>query len=840
MKKITLILSLIFSLYFISSYAQHGEVADTSWKKIYRETPTRINNLVHTKLDLRPDFGKQWLYGKAWITLKPHFYPTDSLTLDAKGMELKKLALVKGNTLTPLQYDYDDWQIRVQLGKTYRSTDTYTIYVEYIAKPNEFEEKYAKDQLLGIKGMYFINPTGEEKDKPTQIWTQGETESGSVWFPTIDKTAQKTTQELTITVYHKYVTLSNGKLVAQKKNSDGTRSDTWKMELPHSPYLFFLGVGDYAVVKDKWRGKEVNYYVEKEYESVARGIFGHTPEMMTYFSKITGVDYPWVKYSQITGRDYMAGAMENTTATIHQESAQQDARELKDGNNWEGTIAHELFHHWFGDYVTAESWSNLTLNESFADYSQTLWSEYKYGKDAGDAENFQGLQGYLGSGSEEKYLVRFHYHDKEEMFDAVSYQKGGRILHMLRNHIGDSAFFKAINLYLNTYKFKAAEAHQWRLAVEEITGRDMNWFFNQWYFNNGHPSVEIFYEYDDAKGIARVIMKQTQKTGTYFKLPLAIDVYEGDKKTRHQVWASNAIDTFSIRYTKRPDLINVDADKVMLWTKKDSKTLENYVHQYKHAGNYLDRREAIDFAGKNLSNPAARALILQAINDKYGGLRSLAINQIDLKQAELKQAAEPVLLKLAQSDPKSLVRADAIGKLGEYAKPEYAEMFRKATTDSSYSVAGAGLFALSQVDEATALSIAKELVKLPAKGLLQTAIMSEIVKSGDESYAEKIIGDFAKLPMGQAKFEALTTLGSYLVGVSDQKNFKWGVDEIIKFRDGIPAPYRPQTDPYINGQILNAILQNKNEQLKAQPNDENLKAQVEYLKGKMSEEKKGF
>ena len=101
--------------------------------------------------------------------------------------------------------------------------------------------------------------------------------------------------------------------------------------------------------------------------------------------------------------------MENTTATIHQESAQQDARELVDGNNWESTIAHELFHQWFGDYVTTESWSNLTLNESFANYSETLWDEYKYGKDAGDAQNYQDMQGYLQSGSENKDLVRFHY-----------------------------------------------------------------------------------------------------------------------------------------------------------------------------------------------------------------------------------------------------------------------------------------------------------------------------------------------------------------------------------------------------------------------------------------------
>ena len=89
--------------------------------------------------------------------------------------------------------------------------------------------------------------------------------------------------------------------------------------------------------------------------------------------------------------------MENTTATIHQESAQQDARELIDENTWEGTIAHELFHQWFGNLVTSESWSNLTLNESFANYSQVLWKEYKYGKDAGDEENFSDMNGYLQS-----------------------------------------------------------------------------------------------------------------------------------------------------------------------------------------------------------------------------------------------------------------------------------------------------------------------------------------------------------------------------------------------------------------------------------------------------------
>jgi len=462
-----------------SMFAQTGEAVDTSWKNEYRGTATRINNLVHTKLELVPDFSKSYCYGKAWITLRPHFYPTDSLMLDAKGMDIKTVALVKGNKQSPLKYTYNELELNIRLDKVYTANETYTIFIDYTAKPDEYQAKYGTNDFLGIKGMFFINPHGEVKNKPTQIWTQGETESSSAWFPTIDKTNQRCTEELTVTVANKYTTLSNGKLMSQKKNANGTRTDYWKMDLPHAPYLFFLGVGEYSVIKDSYKGKEVNYYVEPEYASVAKKIFGNTPEMMGFFSRITGVEFPWIKYSQITGRDYVAGAMENTTATIHQETAQQDARELVDKNNWESTIAHELFHQWFGDYVTTESWSNLTLNESFANYSQVLWKEYKYGKDAGLEENYNEMNGYLTSGSESKDLVRFHYANREDMFDAVSYNKGGRILHMLRHFVGDSAFFKALNLYLTTNKFKSAEAHQLRLAFEEVSGRDLNWYFKQ-------------------------------------------------------------------------------------------------------------------------------------------------------------------------------------------------------------------------------------------------------------------------------------------------------------------------------------------------------------------------
>jgi aminopeptidase N len=840
MKKLILTVLVLIVVFLQLIMAQPGPDAakDTAWKKVYRETVSVINDLVHTKIDARFDYDKSYMYGKVWLTVKPHFYATDSLKLDAKGMDINKVAVVKGADMQPLKYEYDGWELKIKLDKLYSRFQNYTIYIDYTAKPNEVKVK-GSAAINDAKGLYFINPKGEVPDKPIQIWTQGETEATSVWCPTIDKPNQKTTQETIMTVPAKYVTLSNGKLVSQKKNTDGTRTDTWKMELPHAPYLFFMGAGDYAVIKDAYKGKEVSYYVEKEYASVARKIFGLTPEMIAFYSRITGVDYPWVKYAQITARDYVSGAMENTTATLHQESAQQDARELIDGNIWESTIAHELFHQWFGDYVTTESWSNITLNESFANYSETLWDEYKYGKDAGDAQNFNDMQGYLQSGSEKKDLVRFHYSDKEDVFDAVSYNKGGRVLHMLRNYLGDSAFFKGLNNYLTANKFKSAEVHQLRLAFEEVSGRDLNWYFNQWYFGGGHPKLSIDYNYDDAAKKVTVTVKQTQAGDKVFRLPVAIDIYTGAKKERHNVWIENKADSFVFDYSPKPDLVNFDGDKILLTEKKDNKTLENFIYQYKYAGLYLDRREAIDAAAKKQDDPKALDLLKTALKDKYFGLRNYTVGKLDMKKENVKKETESILVDLAKTDAKSVVRAKALGLLSNYKKEEYKELFIKALNDSSYSVAGAALEALGKVDEKMAFEKALQLSKQPAKGKLQQEITGSAIKYGDETAFEMIADNYNKMPLSQAKFEATGPFGQFLAKVKDTEKLKKGVDAIVEFREAIPESFREQTDPFINGSVLKALLTKKEEALKSNPADSQLlQQQIDYIKAKL--EKKGF
>ena len=793
MKRIVFLLAFIAGPFFV--LAQPGpESKDTSWKKILRESDPRVNDLVHTKLDVKFDYTKSYLYGKAWVTLKPHFYNTDSLLLDAKGMDIKEVSMMKGAAKSKLKYNYDGMQLRITLDKMYKGGENYTIYIDYTSKPNELTVK-GSAAITDAKGLYFINPTGKDKDKPTQIWTQGETEANSVWMPTIDKPNQKSTDEIYMTVPSKYVTLSNGLLMNQKTNADGTRTDYWKMDLPHAPYLFFMGVGEFSIIKDSYKGKEVSYYVEKEYAPVARTIFGHTPEMIKFYSEKLGVEYPWQKYAQIVGRDYVSGAMENTTATLHQESAYQNARELVDGVGWESTIAHELFHQWFGDLVTAESWSHITVNESFANYSETLWDEYKNGKDAGDMQNFNDMQGYLqGPGNPAKDLVRFHYADKEDVFDGVSYNKGGRILHMLRNYVGDDAFFKSLNNYLTTNKFKAGEAGLLRLAFEEVTGKDMNWYWNQWYYGSGHPIVKIDYNYE-TPGKAMVIIEQTQKTDKVFRLPIAIDLYTGAAKKRYNVWVENKIDTFSFNYSQKPDLINVDADKVMLWVKTDNKTADNYVHQSKYAPQYLDRKEALDYFAKKGMPELANGL-----TDKFAPLRRSTIVKLEKSKIAEDAKVMETMEKIANTDADRRTKAAAIGYLAKTSNAKYKSLYEKNINDSSYSVAGAALEGLVGLEPARSYELAKKYSK-DAKGDLGDVVNDIIIKDGTEADFDFIAKRFDEMPLSQEKLQAVGTFASYLEKVQNIANVKKGIDAIIKFRNAVPEQFRGFVDPMITGAL---------------------------------------
>jgi aminopeptidase N len=718
------------------------------------------------------------MYGKEWVTLKPHQYPTDSLRLDAKGMDIKNISVVKAGKNIPLKYKYEDsLSLNIHLDKTYLNNESYTIYIDYTSKPDELKAEGSK-AITDAKGLYFINPDGTEKDKPIQIWTQGETESSSAWFPTIDKPNQKTTEEISMTVLSKYVTLSNGKLISQKNNADGTRTDTWKQDLPHSPYLFMMAVGDFKVYHDKWRNKPVDYYLEPKYAPYAKEIFGMTPELIEFYSTTLGVDYPWDKYAQIVVRDYVSGAMENTSATLHGDYVQGTPRELADAyyNDGRSTIAHELFHQWFGDYVTAESWSNLTVNESFADFSETLWAEHKYGQDAGDAHSYQDMLNYMrGPGNASKNLVRFYYNDKEDVFDAVTYQKGGTILNMLRNYLGRDAFYKGLGIYLKTNAFKNGEAQQLRLALEEASGKDLNWFFNQWYYAPGHPLLNISYKWDEGTKTQTVYLKQTQTTDAFI-LPMAIDIYQGGKKVRHNIWMRDKVDSLTYHLAGKPDLVNVDGDKKTLMQKTDQKSLDEFVFQYFNAPLYVDRLEALNAALGKQADKGAQKVILAALKDKYYPLQIKAIKGLEMTNDDIRNAALPVLTSLAQTDVNNLVRAAAIEMLGKLKAPGNMTLFKQALNNPSYAIEGAALSAIVALDPTAALPLTKGLEK-NVGGNLTITLIALYADNGTDEQWPFVSQNYKTLP-AQAKFTLLRKYSAFTARVKNPVYATQGIEQL--------------------------------------------------------------
>ncbi|MCG1036781.1 M1 family metallopeptidase [Polaribacter sargassicola] len=692
--------------------------------KTYQPERDKIHDLVHTKLKVDFNFDKKQLNGEAWITAKPHFYATNTFTLDAKAMIIHTVSLNDKE----LNYKYDDFKISITLPKEYTRKEEFTVYIKYTAQPEKVKQK-GSAAITDAKGLYFINADGADKNKPTQIWTQGETEASSCWFPTIDSPNQKTTQEIYITVPDKYVTLSNGKLESQTKNGSN-RTDYWKMDQKHAPYLFFMGVGEYEVIKDNYKNIPVNYYVEKEYAPYAKDIFGLTPEMIGFFSNILGVEYPWNKYSQIVGRDYVSGAMENTTAVIHGEQAYQKPGQLIDENIQENTIAHELFHHWFGDLVTSESWSNLTLNESFANYSEYLWREYKYGKLNADMHLAEDREAYLNGQSSDKNLVRFNYDDKEDMFDLVSYNKGGAILHMLRNYLGDEAFFLGLKTYLTENKYKAAEVHQLRLVFERITGKDLNWFFNQWYYNAGHPNIEVSYDYNTIQ--KKVTVNLLQLNINEFKFPLAIDIFENGQKTRHNVFVDAKDASFTFDYNKQPTLIQINADGVLLCEISENKILSDYIFQLKNAENFEHRKEALLEVVKRQEEKDAFNAVVNAMNDASYKIRILALQNIDLINKFSKKDAIQKIIEIANNDKKTLVQASAIETLGKLTDPELKSIFLKALNSESYAVLGKALVSMYYIDKETAISKSKELPD-EVKKILATPLTRIYIEENDEN-----------------------------------------------------------------------------------------------------------
>lgn len=661
----------------------------------YQPSTARKFDLLHTTLRLQPDWQKQQMKGEAELLLVPYFYSQQTLVLDAKGFDIEEINC-KQDKIT-YTYDTQKTKISIRFSKEITKQDTLQLTVRYVAKPNELP-KGGSDAITSDKGLYFISPNQPNK----QLWTQGETQANSCWFPTIDSPNEKHTQTIFLRVENNLTTLSNGKLVEIIPHADGTKTWHWQQNKPHAVYLTMIAAGDFVKTIDPtFTDFEVSYYTEPAHAAYAHAIFGRTPQMIRYFEQLLGVKYPWDKYAQIAVRDYVSGAMENTTATIHGETLLKNHNQLIN-NNDDGVIAHELFHHWFGNLVTCESWSNLPLNESFADYAEYLWASHFYGENEGDWVALKAMNTYLlEAATKQVPLIRYQYASREDMFDSHSYAKGGRILHMLRRYVGNEAFFKVFQLYLTKNAYKTTEIHDLRLAFEEITGEDLHWFFDQWFFQAGHPRLVATHQFKDGKLRLTITQKQDSTNTFIYRFPLTVLV----GNTEHKVWIDAQNHDFLFDAATKPTLVLLDPKGELVGEITHQKEEDELVSQFKETKTIAGRIKALEaltfvpetdetFTVEPLSKPTIRQLVIDATRDDFWAIRQTAVQLLFDYDGEGFLEIEKALQFVIKNDPHAAVRADAILAMKNFLNPQNDILFRNALTDTAYSVRGAALESL--------------------------------------------------------------------------------------------------------------------------------------------------
>jgi len=786
-------------------------------QKPYQPSAEKKWELIKTNIDISFDFQKRTANATTQISLHPYFYPTDAVVLDAKGM---KIIEVMDQQNHPLEFSYDTLRLSIKLPEVYTKSDTLSLKIKYVAMPYGFET-HTGSAITEDRGLYFVNAHQEEPYQPMQIWTQGETEANSHWFPTFDKTNFRSSFEITMHVPDSFSTLSNGILTKSVPEANGQKAETWFQETPIPPYLVMMAASDFHIEKDIWNGKEVNYYVPQRYAPFAKCIFRHTPEMIAYFSKMLKLDFPWDKYSQVVVYDYVSGAMENVSASLFGAFILKDQRQIQDDNN-DYIVAHELFHQWFGDYVTAESWSHITLNESFADYSEKLWAEYKYGASAAEKGRIESYQKYITQAqSNDPSLVRYYYDQADEVFDRVSYSKGGLILHYLRKIVGDEAFFESLHLYLAQNALQSAEADQLRLCFEKITGKDLKWFFDQWYFRGGHPVLSVSYTYDDSKKEVSAIVTQVQD-GPLYRLPFKAQIIRNGKsetvdwdlKEKRQVFIYPYKDD---SYQDDPyPVIIPDAEFWIPGQIHDKKNMAQLLVQMKYASGLMAKERVLWMLDSKKMNADSIKLILElALKDKDAFVRTTALQYFMQKESgTLGKWFSKTIGNLAATDPDNDVKMNALYVLGNLKDGNYSSTYEIAISDSSYKVASAGLYAMEQINHNKAVELARAMLEKNGNSALFLTMAGRITATDgsavDYSFYERSLLRFFE----RDRASMLLAFYEYLSSVKDTVTFEKG----IKLWQGLIARDATSLKNYTSPQYLYSLYFVADRKMKAASN----------------------
>jgi aminopeptidase N len=683
MKAISIILFLFIALQ--STIAQKVDV----YSRPVQSERSRDFDAIHYKVTLNVDLDKKMLSGENQITLSPLRDNLDNCVLDAEYLEVENVMNSDGKNLP---FEQKGNQVLISFTRKFNHADTIIITVKYkLDKPTP--------------GLRFIEATATN---PLMVSSDCFPDKARQWIPCYDYPNDKATTEMIITVDKKYKVLSNGRLVSVKENNlQGAVTYHWSQELPQSTYLINLSIADYAVIKDSLGSLPINYWVYKGLEEDAKTTFRKTPYMINFFNKLYNYSYPWAKYDQVI-TSYMGGGAEATSATILGEGIVMNTIAEKDFSG-ERVIAHEIAHQWWGDLITLRSWEHTWLNESFGTYSDYLYTRFDKGEDAGAFDLLGKKNQYLNE-AHNRYIrpiVFNRYNNPGDNFDSHTYPKGACMLHLLRYILGDETFFRTLSTFLHQNEFKPVDTHDFMKTVKEVSGKNMDWFFEQYIFSPGHPVFEVTKSWNESTKTLKitVLQKQDSVPGVpIYSIPVNFGFSFSDKKTVKEVWLKNKVETFEFEFDSEPLLVRFDEGNYLLKEVTFRKSLPELVYQAEH-DDMVGRLEAVNELRAYSSDLSTRAVWTKlATRDPFWAVRQGAIESISKYYGE--KCVD--LLKICLKDESSKVRQSAIRLLGDLKDPRMIKLFENVfRNENSYIVQAESLRAIGKCGMKQQLSFLK-------------------------------------------------------------------------------------------------------------------------------------
>jgi aminopeptidase N len=637
----------------------------------------------------------------------------ESVTLDGKPAKF---------TVAPSEVD-------VALAAPGKHGDHHEIFIRYSGKPK--------------KGLYYVFPDKNYPDRPKEIWTQGESEDTRYYIPIYDYPNDRTTSEMLLTVPANWLTISNGKIVSEKMEADGTKTWDWKQSEPISTYLITAVAGEFVEKKDTWRGIPVRYVVPRGDENDIDSTFERTKQMLDLFSDKLDVKYPWDQYAQTSVDDFVEGGMENasaTTLTSHGLVNPKLAAEELQGSD--SLNSHELAHQWFGDLVTTKDWADIWLNEGFATYFEHLWTEQHYSADDAAYEFWRDQNGWFRQKRLFVGPIVNRNSDDPLEFAGNIYTKGGWVLHMLREKLGDDDFFHSLHHYLEVNRSQNVVTEDLQKAIEQQTSTNVDKFFQQWIYRAGAPEFAVTYTYDDAAHQLKLDVKQTQKVENLvglFDVPIDVEIATADSRKTTTIEVTKAEETFTLATDSAPLMVLFDRGDKILKTVDFKKSAAALIYQLGNAETVPDRADAVKALADMKDNAdVVAALGSAAQHDPFWGVRDEALRALGKIGGP---SAEKQILS-AVNDDKPWVRDVAVAQLGTFKDdaslgPKLTDI---AANDKAYRVRAAALDSLGEVKAPNAYDTLVAAVKADSPDdTLRIAALRGLGSLGDDKAAPLVL-----------------------------------------------------------------------------------------------------